>query len=60
MKLSRLLAAPTILGLVAAGCVATATASDAATGNYTLITAPVLTSTHTTLANDFSGATPWS
>ncbi|HEX5115807.1 MAG TPA: phospholipase D-like domain-containing protein [Pseudonocardiaceae bacterium] len=40
MKLSRLLVAPTILGLVAAGVVATATASDAATSNYTLITAP--------------------
>ncbi|HEX3650216.1 MAG TPA: phospholipase D-like domain-containing protein [Pseudonocardiaceae bacterium] len=40
MKLSRLLVAPTILGLVAAGCVATATASDAATSNYTLITEP--------------------
>ncbi|HEX3592447.1 MAG TPA: phospholipase D-like domain-containing protein [Pseudonocardiaceae bacterium] len=40
MKLRRLLVAPTILGLVAAGAVATATTSDAATSNYTLITAP--------------------
>jgi cardiolipin synthase len=40
MKLTRLLVAPTILGLVAAGCVATATASSAAVSNYTLITAP--------------------
>lgn len=39
VKLSRLLAVPTILGLVAAAGVATATAS-AATSNYTLITAP--------------------
>jgi phosphatidylserine/phosphatidylglycerophosphate/cardiolipin synthase-like enzyme len=40
MKLARLLVAPTILGLVAAGVVATATASSAATSNYTLITMP--------------------
>jgi cardiolipin synthase len=41
MKLTRLLVAPTILGLVAAGAVATATATaSAAVSNYTLITAP--------------------
>jgi phosphatidylserine/phosphatidylglycerophosphate/cardiolipin synthase-like enzyme len=40
MQFSRLLAVPAILGLVAAGAMATATASAAATSNYTLITAP--------------------
>ena len=40
MKLNSLLVVPTILGLVAAGVVATATSSTAATSNYTLITAP--------------------
>jgi phosphatidylserine/phosphatidylglycerophosphate/cardiolipin synthase-like enzyme len=40
MKLTRLLVAPVVLGLVAAGAVTGAATSDAATSNYTLITAP--------------------